>query len=250
MHSTLMRIRGFLLCLATGAIAGRYIVAIHRKIFIRLEQICGVLECRSVRGYLVVACLVVASILLVVGLSSAIAVALNPDETLVWEGDVSSSGVPVSSPVLASGAVYRIIASEIWFYDNPNSLAADAQYYTTSSIDTWEWLNYYSPGNHSFLQINGNDVYWGSFSNGDTNHTYSIYYNGAGASINFSIVDWVDHNYANNFCHLHLIIGEETCVGGRILDSVPSSTVSALTVGALFLASVATVLVVVHRRKT
>jgi hypothetical protein len=177
-------------------------------------------------------------------------VALNPGENLVWEGDVYSSGVPVASPVLASGISYRIVASEMWFYDNSSWLAADAQYYTTSSIDTWEWLNDYRPGSHSFLQINGTDVDWGPFSNGDTNHTYSIYYNGAGAPITFAIVDWMDHNTGNNECHLHLKIYGEICVGGRVVDSIPSSAVSVFTVGALLLASVATVFVVVHRRKT
>lgn len=199
---------------------------------------------------LMVASLLFSSMLLVLSLSSALVAAPNSNESPFWEGDVYSSGVPVASPVLASGISYRIQASEAWFYDYPNLLAADAQYYTTSSIDTWDWLNDYRPGSHSFLQINGTDVDWGSFSNGDTNHTYSIYYSGADAPITFSIVDWVDHNYGNNFCHLHVIIYEEISVGGRIVDSIPSSTVTVFTAGALLLASVATVLVVFHRRKT
>jgi len=203
-----------------------------------------------VKGCLVVASLLFSSILLVGGLSSAMGVALNPNESLVWEGDVYSSGVPVASPVLASGISYRIVAAEMWFYDNSSWLAADAQYYTNSSISTWDWLNHYRPGSHSFLQINGTDVDWGPFSNGDTGHTYSIYYNGAGAPITFAIMDWMDHNYGNNDCHLHLRIYAEITVGGSVVDSIPSGTVSVFTVGALLLASVATVLVVVHRRKT
>jgi hypothetical protein len=177
-------------------------------------------------------------------------VALNPNNNLVWEGDVYSSGVPVASPVLAAGTSYRIVATEIWFYDNSSSLAADAQYYTNSSIDTWDWLNHYRPGSHSFLQINGTDVDWGPFSNGDAGHTYSIYYNGAGAPITFAIVDWMDLNYGNNFCHLHLKIYSEITVGGRVVDSSPAGTVIVFTVGALLLASVAAVPVIVHRRKT
>jgi len=169
---------------------------------------------------------------------------------IVWEGDVYSSGVLVASPVLASGTSYRIVAAEQWFYDNPNSLAADAQYYTNSSVGTWDWPNHYRPGSHSFLQINGQDVDWGPFSNGDTGHTYSVYYNGGDAPISFAIVDWMDFNYGNNFCHLHLRITAETTVGGRVVDSSPSGTVSVFAVGALVLASVATVPVIVHRRKT
>ena len=42
----------------------------------------------------------------------------------------------------------------------------------------------------------------------------------------------------------------EITVGGRVVDSIPSGTVGMFTVGALLLASVATVLVIAHRRKT
>jgi hypothetical protein len=225
-------------------------VVIRRKIFIRLEQICVDLECSIVKGCLVLACLAFSSMLLVVGLSLVVGVALGVHGSLVWEGDVYSSGVSVASPVLVSGTSYRIVAAEQWFYDNPNSLAADAQYYTNSSVDTWDWPNHYRPGSHSFLQINGQDVDWGPFSNGHTGHTYSIYYNGADAPITFAIVDWMDSNYGNNFCHLHLRIYAEITVGGRVVDSSPSGTVSVFAVGALLLASFATVPVIVHHRKT
>jgi hypothetical protein len=90
-------------------------------------------------------------------------------------------------------------------------------YYTTNPNE-WIWLNHFpAPGGHSFLQINGADVDWGPFSNGDTGHTYSIDYIGQGAPITFRIVDWIDQNYANNDCHIpiHIYITE---VKGGIHD--------------------------------
>lgn len=202
------------------------------------------------KGCLVVLSLAFSLGLLVVSLSSVMAAPSGAQEYLVWEGDVYSSGVPVASPVLASGITYRIVAQEVWLYNASYSLAADAQYYTTSSVDTWDWLNNFRPGSHSFLQINVQDVNWGPFSNGDTNHTYSIYYNGQGAPINFKIVDWVDQNYDNNVCHLHLRIYAEVTVGGHVVDSSPADTVRLWTVGALLLASFATFPIVARNRKT
>ena len=123
--------------------------------------------------------------------------------TFIWGADVPSNGGPVSSPVLEAGRQYRIVAREIFWYNYPADLAADAQYYTEGPNNHWNWLNHYpAPGGASFLQINGMNVSWGPFSNGDTGHTYSIYYTGKGASITFRIVDWMDKIYGNNACHL------------------------------------------------
>ena len=136
--------------------------------------------------------------------------AANSSEALVWSGDVYSSGVPLTSPVLKIGKVYRIVASEMFWYDYPNSLMADAMYYT--KLDAFPWANNFpAPGGHSFLQINGRDVYWGPFSNDNVGHEYSIMYIGRGSPLTFRIIDWVDRNYANNHCHLPVAIYQ--CIG-------------------------------------
>jgi len=128
---------------------------------------------------------------------------VSASETLVWGADVYSDGTPVTSPVLESGKLYRIVAAEIFWYDYANNLAADAMYYTTDPSNHWQWVNHLpAPGGHSFLQINGADVYWGPFSNGDTGHTYFITYIGQGSPITFRIIDWIDRSYENNHCHL------------------------------------------------
>jgi hypothetical protein len=203
------------------------------------------------KGCLGVAVLVLFSVLLVAGPSVVMGVPQASTVSLLWEGDVFSTGAPVVSPVLTSGASYTIVAAQAWFYDNPNSLSADAQYYTTSSVDTWDWLNHFSVGPHSFLQINGHDLFWGAFSNGDTNHTYTLYYSGQGAAVTFRIVDWVDQNYSNNFCHLHVsIYGEGITVGGHVVDSSAPDAGRLLTVGVLLLASFATAPIIIRRRKT
>jgi hypothetical protein len=208
------------------------------------------LECRIVKKFLKITPLLLSLMLFAVGLSLVKADPLGMKESLVWEGDVYSSGVPVTSQVLYSGITYRIEASQVWFYDYPDYLAADAQYYTNSSIDTWDWVNHFLPGSHSFLQINGHDVDWGPFSNGDTNHTYNSYYIGQSASITFAIVDWMDHNVANNYCHIHVRVYSELTVGGRVVDSSPPDLVMMWTVGALLLVSVVAVPVIIHVRKT
>ena len=134
------------------------------------------------------------------------------DQFLWSEWVYSATGATVTSPVLEMGKTYRIVASEVFLYNQPANLAADAMYYTTDATNSWEWGNHFAaPGWHSFLQINGADVNWGPFSNGDTGHTYSITYTGRGRAINFRIVDWVDRtgcrsNYANNYCHLPVTI--------------------------------------------
>jgi hypothetical protein len=133
---------------------------------------------------------------------------VDATETLIWSASVSSSGAPVTSPILKLGTQYRIVTKEIFWYNLPANLAADAMYYTDSPPN-WNWINHFSlPDGHSFLQINGMDVNWGPFSNGDTGHTYSIYYIGTGAAITFKITDWMDGDYSNNYCHLPVFIYE------------------------------------------
>jgi hypothetical protein len=142
--------------------------------------------------------------------------------SLLWEDQVPSSGLEVTSPVLISGEQYTIVVSDRWWYSKPSedNLAADAMYYTKNYTDSWDWVdNFAAPDGHSFLQIDGQDVDWGPFSNGDTNHTYSINYTGQDAALVFRIVDWVDGNYTNNECKLLVRIYDEYLVGGTIIDA-------------------------------
>ena len=126
-------------------------------------------------------------------------------------------GSSVTSPVLEAGKIYQIDVSELFWYDNSTSLSADAMYYTTDPSNEWNWTNSNpAPDGHSFLQINGGDVNWGSFSNGDTGHTYTINYVGQGQTLTFQIVDWMDGNYENNYCHLPIsiyLVGTTTATG-------------------------------------
>ena len=93
-------------------------------------------------------------------------------------------------------------------------------YYTTNYADSWDWFdNFAAPDGHSFLQIDGQDVDWGPFSNSDTNHTYSINYTGQDVALLFRIVDWVDRNYSNNECKLLVRIYGERTVGGTIINA-------------------------------
>ena len=135
---------------------------------------------------------------------AALAPKASAQETLIWTANVYSDGASVTSPVLELGTTYRIEASEIWWYNVPGGwgLAADAYYYTTG-WNGWDWTNSFpAPDGHSFLQIDGMDVNWGPFSNGDAGHTYNITYTGTGSPITFRIVDWIDGNNSNNYCHL------------------------------------------------
>jgi len=151
---------------------------------------------------------------------------------LIWEEWVHSTGVEVVSPVLKDGTQYRIVATEIWWYDKPGNLAADAQYYTTDPSNVWNWGNHFPcPGGHSFLQINGEDVDWGPFSNGDTYHTYTIYYTGEGSTITFKIVDWID-GYVNNDSHIPVKIYEPRVVGGLIVEPNPLKMATFWTISA------------------
>jgi hypothetical protein len=133
-----------------------------------------------------------------------------------WEGTAySSTGNVVTTPILQSGVTYHIVASEIFWYNYAQNLEADAMYYTTEPVFGWWWANHFpAPGGHSFLQINGADVNWGPFSNGDTGHTYYTTYVGQGSSITFQIVDWIDHDYTNNSCHIPISIYMEQHKGG------------------------------------
>ena len=155
-------------------------------------------------------------------LTSILAVVVLPVlgyEELVWDGSVPSDGSSVTSPILYNGVTYRIVSEYQWWYDYPQNLAADSQYYTTDFSNSWNWGNYFpAPDGHSFMQINELDVDWGPFSNGDTGHKYQIYYVGEEAPITFRLVDWMDGNYANNVCHLRIRIYKETTVGGFIVD--------------------------------
>lgn len=125
---------------------------------------------------------------------------VSAQETLTWSADVSSNGSPVTSPVLDAGRQYRIVAEEIWFYNVAGNYWADAQYYTDGIYGP------FIPDGHSFLQIDGQDVYWGPYNN---EHMYSIYYIGTGAAVTFRIVDWIDEDYNNNYCHLPVQIWEQ-----------------------------------------
>ena len=141
---------------------------------------------------------------------------------LPWEDQVSSSGLEVTSLVLISGEQCTVVVSDRWWYSKPSedNLAADAMYYTTNYTDSLDWFDSLAaPGAHSFLQIDGQDFDWGPFSNGDTNHTYSINYTGQDAASVFRIVDWVDGNYTNNECKLLVRIYGDLTVGETIINA-------------------------------
>ena len=192
------------------------------------------------------------SMLFLVGMLVVVVSPVMADIILIWDSYVSGSGAVVASPVLEDGKSYRIVVGgTIWWYDYGLNLAADAQYYTTDSSDNWNWGNYFAaPDGHSFLQINGQDVSWGAFSNGDTGHSYTIYYTGEGAAITFRIVDWMDGNYDNNECTLHVRIYESVSVGGHIVDSNRFEPVEFWIISALMLAVVIAVPVIKYRTKT
>lgn len=177
-------------------------------------------------------------------------VASPADATLVWNAQVFAIGPEVVSSQLVSGVQYRIVAQENWWYNYPNNLAADAQYYTTDPTNSIFWGNHYpAPGGGSFLQINGQNVTWGPFSNGETNHTYRIHVLGQGLPLTFRIVDLMDGNYDNDFCHIHVSIYEEIPVGGHTVDYTPGQLATCFTISALILALVATFPIIKHHKK-
>jgi hypothetical protein len=160
---------------------------------------------------------------------------VNASSTLVAAFDVSSDGTKVLASylgapvVLQLGALYVIVADEAgdWWYNTANGwpwyYAADAQYYTTDLTDASGrpasfWTNHFpAPDGHSFLQINGKDVNWGPFSNGDTGHRYTIYYTGEGKTVQFQIVDWIDRDISNNACHIPVRIYQlPPCTGAPL----------------------------------
>lgn len=191
------------------------------------------------------------SVLFLVGMLGVVVSPVMADEVLIWDVYVLTSGAAITSPLLKSGYTYRIVADEIWWYDYDFNLAADAQYYTTDGSDSWDWTNYFTaPGGHSFLQINEQDVDWGAFSNGDTGHTYTIYYTGAEAAITFRIVDWMDENYDNNDCRIRVRIYESVTVGGHVVDSNRFAPVNFWVITALMLAVAIAVPVIKYHRKT
>lgn len=170
---------------------------------------------------------------------------------LVWEGEVSSSGNKVVSLILENGWPYRIVAMNTWWYNLADNLAADAMYYTTNSSNNNYWgIHFRAPGNHSFLQIDEQDFDWGPFSDGDTSHTYTIYYVGNGSAIAFRIVDWVDGNYGNNECHINVkIFLEANLVGGYVVDRASPEIFKYVAVGALVLAGAVAVPIAKYHRK-
>ena len=194
---------------------------------------------------------VLVSLFLLICVSVVVVSRADIGESLVWEAQVSSSGVAVASPVLQLGLDYRVVVNDSWVYDVQANLGADAQYYTTDYHDTWMWGNYYAlPNGESFLQIDGQNVNWGPFSNGDTGHTYGINLTGEGTSVSFRIVDWIDENYSNNYCHLTVQIYEEsssTCVGGYIVD--PKAVNVSWIAGASLVAAVLVVPAVAFYKK-
>lgn len=129
------------------------------------------------------------------------------DGTFIWDATVSSWGTSVNSPTLESGVLYRIVAIGTFWYDLPNRLPADAQYYSTTYTMIREvWADHLpAPDGHSFLQINDGDVDWGPF---NSDHNYTYYCMGEGTSISFKIVDWIDGNstYPNQLCHIDVEI--------------------------------------------
>ena len=171
-------------------------------------------------------------------------------EVLIWDEYALGTGEAVVSPILEDGKLYRIVADEVWWWDNTSNLCADAQYYTNDSSNSWYWGNHFpAPDGSSFLQINGQNVSWGPFSDGDTGHTYTIYYAGEGAAITFRIVDWIDEDYVDNDCKIRVRIYKSVTVGGYVIDSNPFETVGLWIIGAMMMALV-TVPIVKYLRKT
>ena len=169
-------------------------------------------------------------------------VTVKAAEVLVWQGDVNAaSDIEVLGPTLEYGEIYRIVASQIFLYDLPANptYAADAQYYTTGT-DHWVWTNSIHPGG-SFLRINGLDVDWGPFNNGNpdgvTGHTYSIYYIGEGAPITFIVAELIGSrdSYSSHFpVKIYWVpsVGG-TIVGSNILKVFPLLTICAFMVALL-----------------
>jgi len=78
------------------------------------------------------------------------------------------------------------------------------------------------------------DQGWEPFRNGDTGHTYSIYYLGKGNPVRFRLYDWVDLNMTNNSCHIPVSIYRVT-VGGEIVTPNPPTLLTQATMVTLAL---------------
>ena len=61
---------------------------------------------------------------------------IKAGEPSLWTEHVPSTNEPIISPLLTAGIEYHISITERFWYDYPNNLAADAQYYTTNSSDS------------------------------------------------------------------------------------------------------------------
>lgn len=192
--------------------------------------------------------------LLLIGILMLVAPA-TASYTLVWEGSISSTGEEVVSPILEDEIQYLIVVNETWMYNYDGNLAADAQYYTLDWTNNWIWGDHLAApplgSGHSFLQINGLDVDWGPFSNGydHLGHNYTTWCTGEGAALTFRIVDWVDSDYKNNVCHLHVLIYKDVIVGGYVLDSDPWDATVLFIIGALIFAVAVTVPIIKYSRK-
>ena len=81
-------------------------------------------------------CLLITSILLIAFVVISMP-EIRAQETLIWTDNAySATGAPVSTPTLTSGTEYRIVAATIFWYNYPGHLEADAQYFTTITINS------------------------------------------------------------------------------------------------------------------
>jgi hypothetical protein len=174
-------------------------------------------------------------------LAVAVEPALSAGSTLVWYGQASSStGAVVTGPTLDAGVFYRIVAMNSWRWDVDQNYGADAMYYTTNYTNDvyWGGVHFPCPGGHSFLQVSGQDVNWGPFSDGEYNHTYTIHSIGNGTAVTFQIVDWKDGIYTNNQCHIDVYIYFDVVVGGRVADWTDELVAYFAVSGAVFVGAV------------
>jgi hypothetical protein len=124
---------------------------------------------------------------------------IQESERLIWELWACSTGNNYTSPILADARQYRIEIFSQFIYNKTLDGRADAMYYSQD-----DWANYYAaPDDHSFMQIDGEDVHWGTY---NSSHLYSIFLEGTGASLRFQIIDWVDNTWGNNNWSLRIRI--------------------------------------------
>lgn len=125
-----------------------------------------------------------------------------------WFGNVYSNGVPVTTDPLPEGAECTITAgipgdASIWWYNTALDLRADVQYFETVTHQSGAW-NLHSPSFLQFGTITPTDQNWGPFM---SNHLYTKGgVTGEGLPLTFQIVDWMDGNYGNNYCHIPVTI--------------------------------------------